>query len=84
MLVAPTGALETSCVDATIPPAPVTAVTCVPTFIPVPDNGEPTGGGDPVNPIVSLPAAVISEVVIVPLLPAENTVKDGLPIAEPV
>ena len=84
MLVAPISAFETTCVDAITPPLPVTAVTCAPVDIPVPLNGEPTGGGAPVNPIVSLPKAVVSEVVIVPLLPAENTVKDGLPIDDPV
>ena len=73
-----------SVVDADTPPLPITLVTCVPVEIPVPDNGAPIGGIVPVNPIKSLPEGVINAVVIVPLLPLENTLNAGVPIADPV
>jgi hypothetical protein len=68
-------------VDATVPPPPVTAVTCVPLAIPDPDNGAPIGGGLPLKPIIALPEAVIKLVVIVPLDPAEKTLNVGDPTA---
>ena len=82
--VAPILAAVVNVVDAATPPFPTTLVTCVPVLTPVPDNGDPIGGMVPVNPIKSRPDGVIKEVVIVPLLPLENTLNVGVPIADPV
>ena len=82
--VSPIGASVVNFVDATVPPDPVTAVTCAPETIPVPVNGDPTGGGAPVNPIISLPAAVAKLVVTVPEVPLENKLNTGFEIPAPV
>ena len=84
MSVAPMLARPVNVVDAAMPPLPTTLVTCVPVLTPVPDNGDPIGGIVPVNPIESRPDGVIKAVVIVPLLPLENTLNVGVPIADPV
>ena len=83
-VVSPIAAPTVNVAVTTTPPSPVTAVICAPVLIPVPLIGAPIGGMVPVNPITSDPAAVAKLVVIVPLEPYENTLKVGLPTADPV
>ena len=84
MLVSPMDAFVVQVVDAAEPPGPVTEVIWEPVVTPVPVSGEPSGGGEPLNPIMSTPAGVIKLVVIVPLDPAEKMLNAGAPMLEPV